>query len=220
PGWIDEAVEGEYEPGTEEGRLPEGEFALVPQSLQKFHPDFDEVIRGILERGYDVVAIYDKKKPMWMQSLRRRIISGVGDGVSGRVGEVRFIPSVGREDFARIVKRSAVVVDPFPFGGGVTTLECLHICKVVVTCGLCQGNVPRLATGMVERIGLGGELVVGGAAEMVERVVGLLEDEGGRRELEGKICERKGVLYGRGDGEEIKEWQGWLERVGREAREV
>ncbi|GMI44041.1 hypothetical protein TrCOL_g2854 [Triparma columacea] len=223
PLWMDEALSTPYVPKTPSHELPEGEFALVPQSLQKFHPDFDGVIRGILSGGYDVVAIYDKKKPMWMQSLRRRLVQGLGEGGGdggGRVGEVRFIPGVDRYDFARIVKSSAVVVDPFPFGGGVTTLEAIYACRAVVTCGECQGNVPRLAEGMVgdEGIGMGRELVAGDGEELVEMVLGLMRDGERRRKVEGEICERRGELYGRGGGEEIKEWQDWLERVGREAR--
>ena len=40
-----------------------------------------------------------------------------------------------------------VVLDPFPFGGGVTTLEAFSVCSPVVTAPNLQ-TVPRLAAGM------------------------------------------------------------------------
>lgn len=46
-----------------------------------------------------------------------------------------------------------VMVDPFPFGGGVTTLEALAVCTPVVTLPALQ-NVPALTAGMLRTLSL------------------------------------------------------------------
>ena len=119
---------------------------------------------------------------------------------------------MGRDDYARIVEGAGIVVDPFPFGGGVTTLEILHRCKVVVTCGECQ-SVPRLTEGMYRHVGVEGG-VVGSEREVAERTVELMGDEVRRGEMERELCKRKGGLYD-GKAQDMGEWEGWLEKVGR-----
>jgi hypothetical protein len=42
-----------------------------------------------------------------------------------------------------------VMLDPFPFGGGVTTLESLSVCTPVITLPSRQ-SVPQLAAGMIQ----------------------------------------------------------------------
>lgn len=45
------------------------------QSLPKFHPDFDGVLRGVLEALPEavLVIVYDKGKTMWKNKLQSRM---------------------------------------------------------------------------------------------------------------------------------------------------
>jgi protein O-GlcNAc transferase len=47
--------------------------------------------------------------------------------------QVVFLPSMHRSAFLSLIAASDVVLDPFPFGGGVTTLEALSVGSIVVT---------------------------------------------------------------------------------------
>jgi len=61
-------------------------------------------------------------------------------------GRVRFLPSLPHPAFLQLLKASSVVLDPFPFGGGVTTLEALAAGTPVVTLPAKQ-SVVQLAAG-------------------------------------------------------------------------
>ncbi len=51
----------------------------------------------------------------------------------GGSSRVRFLPTLPHDDFLRLLRAAAVVLDPFPFGGGVTTLEAFAVGTPVVT---------------------------------------------------------------------------------------
>ena len=95
---------------------------LVPQTLQKFHPVFDEPLRRILEHSAKnrLLIIYDRSKPLWKAKLAERFERVMGAEIAGRIA---FTPSTKATDFFRLIATADVLLDPYPFGGGVTTLE-------------------------------------------------------------------------------------------------
>ena len=88
-----------------------------------------------------------------------------------------------------------MVLDPFPFGGGVTSLEAFSLCKPVVTLPNPQ-TVPRLTEGMYTHMGLGSLLVASLVEEYAALAVRARQDAAWRGEVEASICESSSVLYG------------------------
>ena len=201
--------------------LPSDVLYLVPQSLQKFHPAFDEAIRGVLEASPDhrVVIVYDEQKPLWKAQLAARFENSLGSSSSGSSSSSRvvFVPTLTPSDFFRLISASDVLLDPYPFGGGVTTLEAFSLCKPVVTCPGMQ-TVPQLTAGMYRAMGGGrggevtGEMVAKTVKEYVEVAVRLGGDGEFRRRVGEEICELsvERVYGGAGSGEEFG---GVVERV-------
>ena len=62
-----------------------------------------------------------------------------------------LLPKLGRAEFAALLRLACVALDPYPFGGGVTTLETLAEGTPVVTYPGGQ-NVPQLAAGMIRHV--------------------------------------------------------------------
>jgi len=113
-----------------DGAGEHGPLYMCPQSLFKFHPDFDEVIAAILARDPNgILLLFDGKHPSWTRLLRKRFESAIPE-VAGRI---RFHPRVPADAFIALLMGADVILDPLHFGGGYTSLLCLAAGLPVVT---------------------------------------------------------------------------------------
>ena len=121
--------------------LPEGRNVyLCPQSLFKFHPDFDPVLGDILRNDENgVVAIVEAAHPTWNTTLANRFKRSFGDVVD----RVVWVPRLKQNAFLHLLAASDVMLDPLHFGGGNTSYEGLAVGKPVVTLpsGFMRGRV-------------------------------------------------------------------------------
>ncbi|MCA9094138.1 MAG: TIGR03032 family protein [Planctomycetaceae bacterium] len=101
-----------------------------PQSLFKFHPEFDAVLAGIL-RGdpQGLLVLLEGKYPQWNAQLLERWKSVMPDVLD----RIRFLPRMSRDEFLHLNKLLDVALDPMHFGGGNTTFEALALGTPVVT---------------------------------------------------------------------------------------
>jgi protein O-GlcNAc transferase len=112
------------------GLDPNRHVYLCPQTLFKFHPEYDGVLRGILEadpRGDLVVP--EGRVPAWTRRLRQRWARTLPDADR----RVRFVPAQPNADFLHLLAQADVMLDPFPFGGGNTSYEAFAVGTPVVT---------------------------------------------------------------------------------------
>eukprot|EP00957_Ditylum_brightwellii_P205171 15342652-Ditylum_brightwellii.AAC.1 len=122
-----------------------------------------------------------------------------------------FVPTQSSVDFFRITHASAFLLDPFPFGGGVTTLEALGACKAVVTLPTNQ-SVPRLTAGMVQKMGMDHVLTADSIEDYLNKSKKLL-DINYRTEVEKEICLRRKHVYDQMDA--VREWENLFKIISR-----
>jgi predicted O-linked N-acetylglucosamine transferase (SPINDLY family) len=161
-----------------------------PQSLYKFHPEFDAVLGGILRadaKGILVLLAAPYKE--WMQALWQRFNRTMPDVL----GRIRFIPRQDRQGFLRLNAACDVLLDPLHFGGGNTTYEALAMGTPVITLpsGMLRG---RLAFKMYQTIGLM-DFVAKDAVDYVRLAAGLGMDRERRRLAKEKILAACPVLF-------------------------
>jgi predicted O-linked N-acetylglucosamine transferase (SPINDLY family) len=112
------------------GLDPNRHLYICPQTLFKFHPDMDAVLKGILEKDPNAeVVLLEGRVRNWTEMLQRRIARTLGDNVR----RVRFLPSQPYPDFLQLMALSDVMLDPFPFGGGNTSYEAFALGTPIVT---------------------------------------------------------------------------------------
>lgn len=178
-------------PSRQEYGLPEdATLYACPQSLFKFHPDFDEVLAGILHgdpRG--LVVLLEGLHPAWNERLRQRMARTMGDMLQ----RVRFVPRMSRQKFLGLFAVADVSLDPLHFGGGNTTYEALGLGTPVVTLPTSLLRC-RLSHAMYRQIGWT-ELVATSPADYVQKVVRLGTDADYRNEVRRQIHERSGLLF-------------------------
>lgn len=103
---------------------------VCPQSLFKFHPEFDAMLAEILERdAHARIVLVEAPHRHWTELLSRRLQITLANNYS----RVQFVPRMNRDEFLRLLNLADVVLDPLHFGGGNTTYQALALGTPVVT---------------------------------------------------------------------------------------
>ncbi len=161
-----------------------------PQSLFKFHPDFDSVLKRILEEvPGSYLVLLEGTKPHWRELLQARFQRTLGL-LAERVVWVARCP---RDAFLRLNACCDIMLDPLHFGGGNTTYEALSLGKPVVTWP-SQFLRGRLSLAMYRQMGYL-EMVTDSAEAFGTMAVRLARDAEFRNHASMAIREKSAVLF-------------------------
>jgi protein O-GlcNAc transferase len=161
-----------------------------PQTLFKFHPEFDELLGAILRRDpRGVLVLITGKHASWDDLLRQRFARTIPD-VAARI---RILPRQSHEDFLSLNAACDVLLDPIHFGGGNTAYEALALGVPIVTwpSAFLRG---RITLAMYKKMGVL-DCVATGAKEYVHLAVRLGTEPDCRAAVRAKILAANGVLY-------------------------
>ena len=163
---------------------------LCPQSLFKFHPDFDAALAEILRR--DVrgrLVLINTKYPHWIQLLMARFRKSIPDVLD----RVMILPRQNYHDFLNLIAVSDVMLDTFFFGGGNTTYEGLAAGTPIVTLPteFLRG---RITYAIYKKMNVM-DCVASTAQEYVDIAVRLGTDASYREMIHEKIREHVRVIY-------------------------
>jgi predicted O-linked N-acetylglucosamine transferase (SPINDLY family) len=187
--------------------LPPGRLYVCPQSLFKFHPDFDAAVIEILRRDREGwLILVDQHRARYRERLQRRLSAAGGDDVLGRI---RYVPALPRADFVALMRAADVMLDPFHFSGGNTSLEALSVGTPIVT---WPGEFMRgrHTFGFYRLMGIG-DCVVPDRAAYAEAAVGIATAPERRAGLAQSIADRSAVLFE--DKASIRALEEWFIRV-------
>jgi predicted O-linked N-acetylglucosamine transferase (SPINDLY family) len=160
--------------------LPEaGALYGCPQSLFKFHPDFDAVLSAIAEgdqTGH--IVLLEGTEPAWVMQLRRRWAKTSPI----LLDRVQFLPRMPLERFLALMAHIDVLLDPVHFGSGNTLYEAMVYGTPVVT---WPGRFMhgRVVAGAYSQMGVADAPVVGRLDEYAPLAVALGRDPERRHAL-------------------------------------
>jgi predicted O-linked N-acetylglucosamine transferase (SPINDLY family) len=103
---------------------------VCPHALYKMHPEFDDMLAGILRgdpRG--VLVLMEGPYKEWKQWLLERFSRTTGDAVR----RVRFVANQDRQGLLRLIRVCDVLLDPLHYSGDRTTFEALFFGTPVAT---------------------------------------------------------------------------------------
>jgi protein O-GlcNAc transferase len=177
--------------GREQFGLGQSEHIyLCPQMLFKVHPEFDELVGGILRADpAGRVVFVEGKYSSWAEALRRRFAQRIGD-VAERIV---FVPRQATADFLNLIAVADVMLDTIHFNGMNTSLEAFAVGTPVVTLPKAFQR-GRHTQGMYRCMGLS-ECVAKDEADYVAIAVRLGTDAAYREQVRQRILERSQVLY-------------------------
>lgn len=172
--------------------LPQNAHLYVcPQTLFKFHPEFDPLLAEILRRDpAGLLVLLEGRCRHWTEMLQARFQRSMPDVYD----RVRFLPKLSRPDFLALLAAADVMLDPIHFGGGNTSYEGLALGTPIVTwpSAYLRGRITYAQYLQMALM----DLVVQSAAEYVEKAVRLGTDRDYRETMRRRIAEASGVLYG------------------------
>lgn len=158
---------------------------------------------------------------------RRLVRAAIAAGAVGPVGghgsltdRLRFFERLPHAEFVALISAADVALDPFPWGGGVSTLDSFAAGTPVITAPSLQ-TVVQLAAGMYRKMGMG---VVSGQPcciaanidDYVNMAISMARNTTLRQEVSARIISLRGRIYD--DKSSLTEWSEMLQRLGAEAR--
>lgn len=110
--------------------LPEGQPLLVcPQSCFKFHPDFDRLLKRVLEAVPEAILVLLRGSPQTPSDmLSQRLKKNLGNAAD----RVRFVGPLQQDDYFLLAAESTVVLDIPQWSGGRSSYECLAMGAPIV----------------------------------------------------------------------------------------
>jgi protein O-GlcNAc transferase len=185
------------------GFRPDQSIYLCAQNPRKFHPDFDRLIRIILENDPQGLFVLVEATPAFLtEQLRTRFSRTLGDVLP----RVRFLPRMTKGEFLELLASADVVLDTPHYGGGAnTTYETLALGKPLVTLA-GDFHRSRYAAGVLGRIGLD-DFITTTPEDYTRVAVALGSDRAWREQLAHKISRSAAVLFeDHGAVGELEDW--------------
>ena len=171
--------------------LPEdGRLYVIPQTLFKFHPDFDPVLGNILRQDPDGhLVLISGNRESWNELLRERFQATFPD----QADRVIFIPRMNSADFVRLMGIADALLDTSHFCGGFSSTEAFAAGHPIVT---WPGTFMRGRVTYAQYKAMGiSELIAEDGESYVALALRLAQDLEFREEMKNRVAENSTVLF-------------------------
>jgi protein O-GlcNAc transferase len=173
------------------------------QTLYKLHPDFDLALRSILEALPEArLHLVRSSEPAW----NAEIISRLNGTLGATAAQVVWLDPMSRDDYQATLEAADIVLDPFHFSGGNTSLEALAAGTPIVT---LEGRLmrARFTAGFYKVMDME-DMIARSAADYIRLAVVLARDADQRNDAVRRIEQRRGCLFE--DAQVIGRWTEFL----------
>lgn len=186
-----DAVEPPEPSSRAEFGLPQnGALYFCPQTLFKFHPSFDAILRDILDQDPEGwLILLEDRQPLRTRQLDARIRAALGP----HADRVLWVKRQAKPRYFQLVQLCDVMLDTTHFSGANTTLQSLGLGVPVVTLP-GQFVRGRMTLGWLREADLM-EMCARDDADYARIAVRLAKDREWRATIIGKIMTARGCLF-------------------------
>eukprot|EP01041_Mallomonas_annulata_P011956 gene11956-25044_t len=190
---------------------------MCMQLPKKMHPRFDRALVGVLRQDENaIIIVNDRAKdllPRWERTMNMSSVQLMERFV--------FVPRMSHRDYLSLLSMSAVFLNPFPFGSGITSSESLALCVPVVSLSV-EISVLQFALAQIRKLGadMTDVMLTHSIDEYVNTAVTLAKDSQSpsqslsssshltTTDIRSRICDRRHLLFGKSVLEEaVNDWQ-------------
>jgi protein O-GlcNAc transferase len=163
---------------------------LCPHKIEKFHPDFDDLLGDILRRDRKGILVIPRDRHGY---AARKLENRLKLGLSHVADRIRFVPYQSVDGYFSLIEAADVLLDPIYYGGGLTSFDGLSRNKPIITFSgeFLRG---RFTAGFYRAMGAD-ECVAADLKDYVERGVKLGTDADWRRHVTERIRQTSDVLF-------------------------
>jgi protein O-GlcNAc transferase len=181
------------------------------QTAFKFHPEFDELLGGILRgdpRGKLVLSKWSV--PRWERLLRQRFAVTLPDVLD----RIQFVPMLSYHDYLNVLSLADVQLDTLHFGGGSTSYDGFTVGTPIVTMptDLLRG---RITLSLYKQMGIM-DCITTDRQDYIKKALRLGTDASYRQEIHEKILANNHKLYENSAG--VRELEQFFKQAVAEAR--
>ena len=175
-----------------------GRLYFCPQSLFKIHPDMDEALLKIIEGDSDAVLVFFQADS---RAVTMAFADRLGAALAARAikarGQVKFLPRLNARAFRQALKLADVVLDPFHWSGGGTSLDAFACDLPVVSLPgrFMRGRQTAAMLRMLETK----PLIASDVDGYVRTAIEVASNKTLNRDLRALISTNKRVLFDRND---------------------
>ena len=159
------------------------------QTFYKFNPEFEYVLKKILERDPKAIILISNVVPFTKDHLIRMYKTFGGTNIN----RVKWFPGLDIRDYLNLISLCDVILDPFPFGGCNTSFEAFDFNIPVVTypSNILSG---RFTAGMYFKMGITDCIVVS-PKHYVNLAVEIVNNIRLKNKISRKIEACKGLIF-------------------------
>ncbi len=175
-----------------------GRLYFCPQSLFKIHPDMDTAFVDILERDHAAVLVFFQADSRAItMAFADRLTRSLAERAIGARGQVKFLPRLSQQAFRQALRLADVILDPFHWSGGGTSLDAFAGDVPVVT---LPGRFMRgRQTAAMLRMMNADALIATNVEDYVSTAIDAAGNSTVNRDLRALISANKQVLFDRHD---------------------
>lgn len=194
--------------------LPRAHFGLpqnktiyfCAQSLRKIHPDFDPMLREVLRRDAQGLAVFVHDTHARLAEL---LMARWRNNLPDVLAQIRFLPRLMPRDYFHVLANADVILDTPHFGGANTAYDAFSAAVPVVTLS-SQFPRGRYTEALYRLMGIH-ECIAMSIKEYAEIALALGIDRGFRARIHSQIRARSLCLFQ--DKRAVTQFQDWVEET-------
>lgn len=177
-----------------------------PQHCLKYHPDFDDALTNILEADPLAIIIVrdcsNRTTPNVLDRLRIR---------NAPIDRIVRVPTLPLYEYVGIFGAAHVALEPYPFGGSITTLDAFEAGTPVLAWTHQRSRRPALSASLYNILGISDCCLAEYVSDYVRAAVHIASHPVSRASISARLHERRHRLFE--NIAAVHEFQDFLERA-------